>query len=66
MGGWNNLEPLEINLDALLDYYNENPTTKNKVFIFNFLSRLAETGVERVKESPLMVAYRQSDLLPVD
>ncbi|TCB96122.1 hypothetical protein E0L21_24110 [Kosakonia quasisacchari] len=60
VGVWNNLEPLEINLDALLDYYNENPTTKNKVFIFNFLSRLAETGVEMVKESPLMVAYRQS------
>lgn len=60
VGVWNNLEPLEINLDALLDYYNENPTTKNKVFIFNFLSRLAETGVELVKESPLTVAYRQS------
>ncbi|MEO3741309.1 hypothetical protein [Kosakonia sp. WA-90] len=57
---WNNLEPLEINLDALLDYYNENPTKKNKIFIFNFLSRLAETGVELVKESPLTVAYRQS------
>lgn len=60
VGVWNNLEPLEINLDALLDYYNENSTTKNKVFIFNFLSRLAETGVELVKESPLTVAYRQS------
>ncbi len=60
VGVWNNLEPLEINLDALLDYYNENPTKKNKIFIFNFLSRLAETGVEMVKESPLMVAYRQS------
>ncbi|HBC8643223.1 TPA: hypothetical protein KE522_000005 [Citrobacter koseri] len=57
---WNNLEPLEINLDALLDYYNENPTKKNKIFIFNFLSRLAETGVELVKESPLTVSYRQS------
>lgn len=60
VGVWNNLEPLEINLDALLDYYNENPTTKNKIFIFNFLSRLAETGVELVKDSPLTVAYRQS------
>ncbi|ECD9502195.1 hypothetical protein FNO08_14345 [Salmonella enterica subsp. diarizonae] len=57
---WNNLEPLEINLDALLDYYNENPTKKNKIFIFNFLSRLAETGVDLVKESPLTVSYRQS------
>ena len=60
VGVWNNLEPLEINLDALLDYYNENPTTKNKIFIFNFLSRLAETGVDLVKESPLTVSYRQS------
>lgn len=34
---WNKLEPLEINLDALLDYYNENSTKKNKIFIFNFL-----------------------------
>jgi len=59
-GGWNNLEPLEINLDALLDYYNENPSKKNKIFIFNFLSRLAETGVDLVKESPLTVSYRQS------
>ncbi|HFT5242311.1 TPA: hypothetical protein ACGTP8_003130 [Yersinia enterocolitica] len=57
---WNNLEPLEINLDALLDYYNENSTKKNKIFIFNFLSRLAETGVDLVKESPLTVSYTQS------
>lgn len=57
---WNNLDPLEINLDALLDYYNENPTEKNKIFIFNFLSRLTETGVDLVKESPLTVSYRQS------
>ncbi|WP_440483835.1 hypothetical protein, partial [Serratia bockelmannii] len=57
---WDNLEPLEINLDALLDYYNEYPTKKNKIFIFNFLSRLAETGVDLVKESPLTVSYRQS------
>jgi len=57
---WNSLEPLEINLEALLDYYNENPTKKNKIFIFNFLSRLAETGVDLVKESPLTVSYRQS------
>ena len=57
---WNKLEPLEINLDALLDYYNENSTKKNKIFIFNFLSRLAETGVDLVKESPLTVSYRQS------
>lgn len=57
---WNNLEPLEINLDALLDYYNENPTKKNKIFIFNLLSQLAETGVDLVKESPLTVSYRQS------
>lgn len=57
---WNNLEPLEINLEALLDYYNENPTKKNKIFIFNFLSRLAETGVDLVKESPLTISYRQS------
>jgi len=55
-----NLEPLEINLDALLDYYNENPTEKNKIFIFNFLSRLAETGVDLVKVSPLTISYRQS------
>lgn len=60
VGVWNNLEPLEINLDALLDYYNENPTMKNKMFIFNFLSRLAETGVDLVNESPLTVSYRQS------
>lgn len=60
VGVWNSLEPLEINLDALLDYYNENPTKKNKIFIFNFLSRLAETGVDLVKESPLTVSYRQS------
>lgn len=60
MSVWDNLEPLEINLDALLDYYNENPTKKNKIFIFNFLSRLAETGVDLVKESPLAVSYRQS------
>ncbi|MGX9277822.1 hypothetical protein ACWXWL_08780 [Pantoea ananatis] len=59
-GVWNNLEPLEINLDALLDYYNENPSKKNIIFIFNFLSRLAETGVDLVKESPLTVSYRQS------
>ncbi|EFE0693232.1 TPA: hypothetical protein ACQ72S_004417 [Escherichia coli] len=57
---WDNLEPLEINLDALLDFYNEYPTKKNKIFIFNFLSRLAETGVDLVKESPLTVSYRQS------
>ncbi|MBB7653196.1 hypothetical protein HEM24_003565 [Escherichia coli] len=57
---WNNLEPVEINLDALLDYYNEYPTKKNKIFIFNFLSRLAETGVDLVKESPRTVSYRQS------
>jgi len=60
VGVWNSLEPLEINLDALLDYYNENPTKKNKIFIFNFLSLLAETGVDLVKESPLTVSYRQS------
>ncbi|AXW87170.1 hypothetical protein AU509_04255 [Lonsdalea britannica] len=60
VGVWNSLEPLEINLDALLDYYNENPTKKNKIFIFNFLSRLAETGVDLVKESPLTVSYSQS------
>lgn len=60
VGVWNSLEPLEINLDALLDYYNENPTKKNKIFIFNFLSRLVETGVDLVKESPLTVSYRQS------
>ena len=57
---WNKLEPVEINLDALLDYYNEYPTKKNKMFIFNFLSRLAETGMDLVKESPLTVSYRQS------
>ncbi|QHB31961.1 hypothetical protein F0T03_07190 [Yersinia canariae] len=60
VGVWNNLEPIEINLDALLDYYNENSTKKNKIFIFNFLSRLAETGVDLVKESPLTVSYTQS------
>lgn len=60
VGVWNSLEPLEINLDALLDYYNENPTKKNKIFIFNFLSQLAETGVDLVKGSPLTVSYTQS------
>ncbi|RRO11073.1 hypothetical protein [Pectobacterium aquaticum] len=59
-GVWNNLEPLEINLDALLAYHRKHPTKKNKIFIFNFLSRLAETGVDLVKESPLTVSYRQS------
>lgn len=57
---WDNLEPLEINLDALLAYHRKHPTKKNKIFIFNFLSRLAETGVELVKESPLIVSYKQS------
>lgn len=57
---WNNLEPLEINLDALLEYHRKHPTKKNKIFIFNFLSRLADTGVDLVKESPLTVSYRQS------
>ncbi|MBQ4771401.1 hypothetical protein F9U44_07830 [Pectobacterium versatile] len=57
---WNNLEPLEINLDALLAYHRKHPTEKNKIFIFNFLSQLAETGVDLVKESPLTVSYRQS------
>ncbi|EPD7282341.1 TPA: hypothetical protein ACG31R_004665 [Escherichia coli] len=57
---WDNLEPLEINLDALLAYHRKHPTKKNKIFIFNFLSRLAETGVDLVKESPLTVSYRQS------
>ncbi|PRI21082.1 MULTISPECIES: hypothetical protein [Pectobacterium] len=57
---WNNLEPLEINLDALLAYHRKHPTDKNKIFIFNFLSQLAETGVDLVKESPLTVSYRQS------
>ncbi|MDP9705595.1 MULTISPECIES: hypothetical protein [Rahnella] len=60
VGVWNNLEPLEINLDALLEYHRKHPTKKNKIFIFNFLSRLAETGVELVKESPLTVSYKQS------
>lgn len=59
-GVWNNLEPIEINLDALLEYHRQQPTKKNKIFIFNFLSRLAETGVDLVKESPLTVSYRQS------
>ncbi|EAA2595286.1 hypothetical protein DNM18_18120 [Salmonella enterica subsp. enterica] len=27
---WNNLEPLEINLDALLAYHRKHPTKKNK------------------------------------
>ncbi|MEW5562934.1 hypothetical protein AB1287_22310, partial [Enterobacter asburiae] len=57
---WDNLEPLEINLDALLAYHRKRSTEKNKIFIFNFLSRLAETGVDLVKESPLIVSYRQS------
>ncbi|ECH9490540.1 hypothetical protein ZS48_001469 [Salmonella enterica subsp. enterica] len=60
MGVWNSLEPLEINLDALLAYHRKHSTEKNKIFIFNFLSRLAETGVNLVKESPLTVSYRQS------
>ncbi|EMF7826981.1 TPA: hypothetical protein ACJCXE_003060 [Yersinia enterocolitica] len=57
---WGNLEPLHINLTALLDYYRANPTVKRKLFIFNFLSHLAETGVTKVKDSPLIVSYRQS------
>ncbi|HEE9875774.1 TPA: hypothetical protein R8G32_004008 [Citrobacter braakii] len=57
---WSNLEQLEINLDALLAYHRKHATKKNKIFIFNFLSRLAETGVNLVKESPLTVSYRQS------
>ncbi|KMK82617.1 hypothetical protein [Pectobacterium brasiliense] len=60
MSVWDNLEPLEINLDALLAYQRKHSTEKNKIFIFNFLSRLAETGVDLVKESPLTVSYRQS------
>lgn len=60
VGVWNNLEPLEINLDALLEYHRKHPTKKNKIFIFNFLSRLADAGVELVKESPLTVSYKQS------
>lgn len=57
---WNNLEPIEINIDALIAYHRKKCTKKNKIFIFNFLSRLAEIGVELVKESPLIVSYKQS------
>lgn len=54
---WSNLEPLEINPYALLDYYNENPTKKNKIFIFNLQSRLAETGVDRLRKNISTYVY---------
>ncbi|WP_145601355.1 hypothetical protein [Yersinia frederiksenii] len=57
---WDNLEPLQINLPALLKHHYDHPTAKNKIFIFNFLSHLAEVGVDRVQDSPLIVSYRQS------
>jgi|GEM_PF-3076543 len=54
------MEPIEINIGALLAYHRKKRTKKKKIFIFNFLSQLAETGVELVSESPLIVSYRQS------
>ena len=57
---WGNLKPLEINLDKLLGYYRKNPTPRNKIFVFSFLSHLATVGVSLVRYSPLVVTYRQT------
>ncbi|WP_156292688.1 hypothetical protein [Serratia oryzae] len=57
---WGNLEPLHINLDALRQYVDDHHSAKNMMFYRNFLSYLAEVGVDLISDRPLVVAYRQS------
>ncbi|WP_196062034.1 MULTISPECIES: hypothetical protein [unclassified Serratia (in: enterobacteria)] len=57
---WGNVEPLHINLDALRQYVDEHHSSVNMMFYRNFLSHLAEVGVELITHTPLVVAYRQS------
>ncbi|WON76265.1 hypothetical protein [Serratia sp. UGAL515B_01] len=57
---WGNLEPLHINLDALRQYVDTHHSAKNMMFYRNFLSHLAEVGVDLISDTPLVVAYRQS------
>ncbi|MDQ9127698.1 hypothetical protein RDT67_14810 [Serratia fonticola] len=57
---WGNVEPLHINLDAPRQYVDTHHSARNIMFYRNFLSHLAEVGVELITHTPLVVAYRQS------
>ncbi|EHJ9221609.1 hypothetical protein V6D72_002958 [Salmonella enterica] len=57
---YSNLEPLNINIDALIGFCNKNPTSKYLRYYYNFISHLCNVGVELVSYEPLVVAYRQS------
>lgn len=54
------LETLPINIDALMAYCNEHPTSVNMGYFHNFISHLCSAGVEIINVRPLIVAYQQA------
>ncbi|MCS3434033.1 hypothetical protein [Klebsiella sp. BIGb0407] len=57
---YSQLEPLNINIDKLINFCQKNPTVKNAGYYTRFISHLCEVGVEVISSQPLIVAYRQA------
>lgn len=57
---YSNIENVSINIDALMDYCNKNPTPINMGYYYNFITHLCSTGSEIISQHPLIVGYKQA------
>lgn len=51
---------ISINIDALMDYCNQNPTPVNMGYYYNFISHLCSVELQIVSLDPLIVKYKQA------
>lgn len=57
---YSNMEHISINIDALMNYCNSNPTHINMGYYYNFVSHLCSVESQIVSLEPLIVKYKQA------
>jgi hypothetical protein len=56
---YNSLDSLRINIDAMMDYCNKNPSVKNMSYFYNFISHMGNLETDIISNNPLVIAYKQ-------
>ncbi len=56
---YKSLDSLRINIDAMMDYCNKNPSVKNMSFFYNFISHMGNLETDIISNNPLVIAYKQ-------
>lgn len=56
---YKSLDSLRINIDAMMDYCNKNPSVKNMSYFYNFISHMGNMETDIISNNPLVIAYKQ-------